>query len=79
MSFQVKHNLSLFNPNCCLHMLLGIVIVQQPLRSIFVQPKSKTVIERPRRSAGLKHVSLVLNVWRPWFVMVLKCLCFIYL
>ncbi len=34
MSFQVKHNLSLFNLNCCLHMLLGVT-VQKPLRSIF--------------------------------------------
>lgn len=72
MSFQVQHDLSLFNLNCCLHMLLGVVIVQQPLRSIFA-----TVIgEEGRRSAGMKHVSSVLNVRRTWFVMVLKCLCF---
>lgn len=39
MLFPVKGNRSLFD--CCLHMLLDVVHVQQLLRCIFVHPKSQ--------------------------------------
>lgn len=77
--FQVKHNLSSFNLNCCLHMLLNVVFVQQTaFKKYFCASKTETVTDRLKRSAGMKHVSLVLNVWRTCFVIVLIRLCFIY-
>lgn len=47
----------------------------------FCAEKLKIVIERfLGEEAGMTHVSLVLNVWRPLFVMVLLNVCvFIYL
>lgn len=86
--FKYDDNLSLFNLNCCLHTLLYVVLVQQPLRHKFLfclkffgaskKIKKKTEArkaERKRKKGREREWASEPQEWRMWYFFFLSVWC----